>query len=134
MDSLHVLVSLSNTRNENTKYMILFHLFFLLCTTIRPKIRVFIDLFILFAHDYSIKIYGPLSFLFFCTIIRPKTSAFINLFLLFGYDHSTKIHGLFFSYSFFCARSFDQKLGSSFIYISYLYSTIRPKLGVILTL
>ena len=38
------------------KYMVLFHLIFLLCTTIRPKIRVHTDLFLLFAHDHSTKL------------------------------------------------------------------------------
>ena len=54
------------------KYMSLFYLFFILYTTIRP-IRVIIDLFILFAHDQSTKLYGPLSFI-----------------LSFVHDHSTK--------------------------------------------
>ena len=57
--------------------MVLFHLIFLLCTTIRPKIRVHTDLFLLFAHDHSTKVYGPLSFI-----------------LSFVHDHSTKIYGL----------------------------------------
>ena len=35
------------------KYMVLFHLIFLLCTTIPPKIRLLIDLFLLCAHDRS---------------------------------------------------------------------------------
>ena len=82
------------------KYMVLFHLIFLLCMTIQPKIRVLIDLFLLFAHDHSTKLYGPLSFIL----------------------------------SLFCARPFDQKLGSSLIYFFYLYTTIRPKLGVAQTL
>ena len=42
-------------------------------TTIRPEFRVPTDLFLLFAHDHSTKIYGPLSF---------------NL--SFVHDHSTK--------------------------------------------
>ena len=72
--------------------MVLFHLFFLLCTTIRPKIRVLIDLFLLFAHDHSTKMYGPLSYILpLCTIIRPKTRVLIDLFLLFVQDYSTKI-------------------------------------------
>ena len=41
--------------------MVLFHLFFLFCTTIRPKIRSLTDLYLLFAHDHSTKIYDPLS-------------------------------------------------------------------------
>ena len=52
------------------------HLFFLLRTTIRPKIMVFIDLFFLFTHDHSTKIYGPLSFI-----------------LSFANDRSTRIYG-----------------------------------------
>ena len=49
------------------KYMVLFHLFcFLLCTTIRLKIRVLIiNLFQLYAHDISTKTYDPLSFVSF---------------------------------------------------------------------
>ena len=43
--------------------MVLFQLILLLCTTIRPKIRVVIDLFLLCAHDYSTDIYIPLSFI-----------------------------------------------------------------------
>ena len=56
-------------------YMVLFHLFFLQCTTIygyfgiefinftfkgklRPKIRVLINLFFLFVHDHSTKVRG----------------------------------------------------------------------------
>ena len=40
----------------------------------------------------------------------------------------------FFHLFFLCARPFKQKLGSSLIYFFYLYTTIRPKLGVTLTL
>ena len=54
------------------KYMVFFHLIFLFCSTIRPKIRVFIDFF-LCARDHLTKIYGPLSFI-----------------LSFEHDHSTK--------------------------------------------
>ena len=75
--------------------MVLFHLLFsFLCTTIPPKIRVLIDLFLLFAHDHSTKMYGSLSyFLPLCTTIRPKVRVLINLFLLFEHDHLTKIWG-----------------------------------------
>ena len=51
-----------------------FILFFLYCTTIRPKIRVFIDIFLSFAHDHSRKIYDLLFFI--CSF--------------FVHDHSTK--------------------------------------------
>ena len=53
--------------------MVLLHLIFLLCTAIRPKIRFHIDLFLLFGHNHSIKVYGPLSFI-----------------VSFVHDHSTK--------------------------------------------
>ena len=45
------------------KYILLFHFFYPLCTTIRPKISVLIDLFLLFVRDHSTKLYGPLSFI-----------------------------------------------------------------------
>ena len=40
----------------------------------------------------------------------------------------------FFIYSFFCVQPFDRKLRSSLICLFYFYTTIRQKLGVILTL
>ena len=113
--------------------MVLFHLIFLLCTTIRPKIRVLIDLFLLCAHDHSTKIYGLLSFIFsFVYDHSTKIRVLIDLFLLFVHDHSTKLYGPPpFILSVFCARPFDQKLGSSLIYLLYLYTTIRPKVRVL---
>ena len=74
-------------------YRVLFHLFFLQCTTIRPTIKVHIDLFF-YLH----------------TTIRPNYRVLFHLF-----------------YSFFSARSFDQKLGSSLIYLFHLHTTIRQK-------
>ena len=63
--------------------MILFHLFFLLCATIRPKIRVFIDIFLLFAHDTTIRQIYMIFFVSFifslCTTIRSKIWVLINL-------------------------------------------------------
>ena len=62
--------------------------------TFRPKIRILIDLFLLFAHDNSTKIYGPLSFILsLCTTIRPKIRVLIDSFLLYVHDHSTKVRG-----------------------------------------
>ena len=56
-----------------SKYTVLFYLFFLLCATTWPKIRVLIDLFGLFAHNHLTKMYGSLSFILsLCTTIRPK--------------------------------------------------------------
>ena len=43
--------------------MAFFHLIFLLYTTIRPKIRVLIDLFLLCEQNHSTEIYGPFSFI-----------------------------------------------------------------------
>ena len=34
-----------------------------ICTTIRPELGVPTDLFLLFTHDHSTNIYGPLSFI-----------------------------------------------------------------------
>ena len=104
------------------KYMVLFHLFFLLCTTIRPRL----------AHDHSTKMYLPLSFILsFAYEHSTKIRVLIDVFLLFVPDHSTKFQGpLSFLLSLFCGRPFDQKLGSSLISLFHLYTTIRPKLRV----
>ena len=102
------------------------------CTTIRPKFRVLTDLFLLSAHDHSTKIYRPPSFILaFVYDNSTKIRVFIDLFLLFIHDHLTKLYGpLSFILSLFCAWPFDQKLGSSLIYLFYLYTTIRPKIRV----
>ena len=90
---LHSFISFVYTRPFDQNIWPTF-IFLLLCTTIRPKMKVLIDLFLLFAHDHSIKLYGPLSFiLLLCTTIRRKIRVLINLFLLFVHDHSTKIRG-----------------------------------------
>ena len=65
--------SLSFAHDHSTKIVVFFHLFFLLCTIIRPKNKVHTDLF-----------------LYMYTTIRPKIRVFINLFILFVNDHSTK--------------------------------------------
>ena len=76
------------------KYMFLFHLIFLLRTTIWPEFRVSTDLFLLCVNDHSQK-YMFLFHLFFllCTTIRRKTRFLIDLHLLFAHDHSTRIYG-----------------------------------------
>ena len=56
--SLSFILSFVHDRFIRQKYMIFFYLFSLLCTTIRPKIRVLIDLFFLFVHDHSTKVRG----------------------------------------------------------------------------
>ena len=87
------------------------------CTTIWPKFRVPTDLFLLFAHDHLTKKYRPLSFI-----------------LSFVYDNSTKIRFFIDLFLLFCAQPFDQTLGSSLIYLFYLYTTIRPKIRVPISL
>ena len=58
--------------------------------TIQQQIRVHIDLFLLFAQDFSTKIYDRLSIIIsMCTTIRPKIRVLINAF-------------------FICTRPFDQ--------------------------
>ena len=77
------------------KYMVFFHLIFLFCTTIRPKIRVVIDLFF-YVHATIRPKYMFLFHLFFLlsTTVRPKITVHIDLFLLFVHDYSAKIYGL----------------------------------------
>ena len=86
--------------------MVLFRLFFLLCTTIRPKNRALIDLFLLCAHDHSTELYGPLSFILFSV-----------------HDHSTKTWGPHWFNSLTWTRPLDQKLGLSLIYFSICKGT-----------
>ena len=94
------------------KYMVFFHLIFLFCTTIRPKIRVLIGLFfyvhatirpkyMVLLHLFfllnitigpKIKIHTDFFYLF--TTIRQKYMVLIDLFFLWARDHSTKIDGL----------------------------------------
>ena len=105
--------------------MVLFHLIFLLCTTIRPKIRVHTDLFLLFAHDHSTKVYDSLSFILSRPFDLKIRSTLIYLFICTRpFD---QIIGSSFIYYFFSAQPFDQKLGSSLIYNFHLHTTIRQK-------
>ena len=61
--------------------------------TIRPKIRVIINLFLLCVHDHSTEIYGPLSFvLSFVHDHSTRVRVLTDLFLLFAHDHLTKIY------------------------------------------
>ena len=60
------------------KYVVFLYLLFLLCTTIRRRLRVLTYLFFLYAHNHLIKICGPLPFI-----------------ISFVHDHSTKIRGSF---------------------------------------
>ena len=77
--------------------MVLFHLIFLLCTTIRPKIRVLIDSFF-YVHTYTTirpkNVWPSFIYSFFCA--RPFNqdlgSSLTDLFLLFAHDHSAKTY------------------------------------------
>ena len=132
--------------------MVFFNLIFFFCKTIRPRIRVFTDLFF-YVHATNRPTYMVFFYLFFLlnTTIRPKARVHTDLFLLFVHHHSTEIRGphLFifvmctrpfdkniwssFINSFFCARPFDQKLRSTLIYF-FMYTTIRPKVRVLINL
>ena len=61
---------------------VLFYLFFLLRTTIRPKIKVLIDLFILFLHDHSTKIRGHSNSFFFLIVSKFCSLALFMAILL----------------------------------------------------
>ena len=66
-----------------------------ICMTIRPEFRVPTDLFLLFAHDHSTKIYGPLSFNLSFVHDRSTKNYGSHWFISFTWhDHSTKIYGL----------------------------------------
>ena len=136
MDSPHVLVSLSNTRNEKTKYMVLFCLLFLLCTAIRPKVRVLIDLFRSFPHDHSSEISGPLSFilsfvhLFFLSLILSFVDQKLNSSLIYFFHLHATIRPKYlvlFHLFFLLYTTIDQKIGSSLTYFFYLHTTIPQK-------
>ena len=81
------------------KYMVLYHLFFLLYTTIWQKCMLLFHLIFLL-----------------CRTIRPKITVLTDLFLLFAHDHFDQIVWSSCTYPFFCARLFDQELGCSLIY------------------
>ena len=61
--------------------------------------------------------------------IRPKIRVRTDLFLYMYTTIRQKYMVLF--HSFFCARPFDPKLGSTLIYFSYLHMTIRQKYMVL---
>ena len=101
--------------------MVLFHLFFLLHPIIWPRVMViidlFIDLFILFAHDHLTNIYGPLSFAL--SFEKDHSTKLYGL-LSFSFssvdDHSTKNQGPHWFISFIYTRPFAQNICSYFIY------------------
>ena len=64
-----------------------------MCTTVRAKIGVLIDLFILFTHNHLTKTFGPLSFIlpFFVQDHSTKIRVLIIFLFLFAHDYSTKL-------------------------------------------
>ena len=98
--------------------MVFFHSFFILSTTIRPKSRIFIDLFILFAHNHLTKTCGHPSFIFFvCARLFDQK---LGSLLIYFFHLHTIIRPIWssFIYSSFCAQPFDQRLES-------IWSTIQ---------
>ena len=75
------------------KYMVHSHLIFILYTTIRPKIRVFIDFFLSCAHDHSTEICCFLILFLLCTTIRRRLRVLTYLFFLYAHNHLIKICG-----------------------------------------
>ena len=134
--------------------MVLFHLIFLLCMSIQPKIRVLIGLFLFFAQDHSTKIYGRFFHIFFllCMTIQPRLRVLTDFFF-FSHDHSKEMYRPLSYHSFLClqpfsrnqgphlfiyficTQPFDQIIWSSFIYSFFiLCMTIRPKIRVLINL
>ena len=93
--------------------MILFYLFFLLCTAIRPDIRVLIDLFRLFAQDHF-------SSFFVCSFFCawPFDQKLGSSLIYFVYLHTTiRLKYMFPFYLYFL-----------------LYTTVRSKIKVLISL
>ena len=86
--------------------------FFYLHTSIQPNYRVVFHLFFLQRTTIrqKIRVHIDFFFVYLHTTIQPNYRVLFHLF-----------------YSFFSARSFDQKLGSSLIYLFHLHTTIRQK-------
>ena len=105
--------------------MVFFHLFFLLCTTIWPRVRVFTYLFLWFVHDHSTEVCGPLLLILSFVYDYPtKIKVLIDLFFLFVHDNSAKLYGplpFFFSFSCvtkkskFCYCSIGRAITASFV-------------------
>ena len=98
-----------------SQVMVLFHLFYLLCRTILPKLGSSLIYFIC-TRPFDQKLGS--SLIYFICIRRLFDQKLVSSLIFFV-----------------CPRLFDQKVGSSLIFFYYyLYTTIRPKLGVTLLL
>ena len=109
------------------------HLLFLLCTISWPKINSLIDLFLLFAHDHSTKIYDHLSFILsLCTTIPLNIRVYMNLYILLVHVHSTKHLG---PHWFFCLHTTIQPNYMVLFHLFLLQCTsIWPKIRVAIDL
>ena len=99
-----------------------------LCTTIRPEFRIPTGLFLLYAHDHSTKIYGPLSFnLSFCA--RPFVQKSGSTLIYFFYLHTTirQEYMVLFYLFFLLYTTIRQKYMVFFHLFFLLCTTIRPK-------
>ena len=108
---------------------------FYLYTTIRPIIRVHIDLFS-YLHT-TIRPNYRVLFHFYFFSARPFDQKLGSSLIYIFHLHTTIRQNIWPSFShlfFLCARPFDQKLVSSLIYFFCLYMTIRPKSWVTLIL
>ena len=94
-----------------SQVMVLFHLFFLLCRTILPKLGSSLIYFIC-TRPFDQKLGS--SLIYFICIRRLFDQKLVSSLIFFV-----------------CPRLFDQKVGSLLIYF-YLYMTIRPKIRVLI--
>ena len=77
------------------------------------------------SKDAGFRVRSPLIYFFYLhTIIRPTYMSFIYSFFS-ARPFDLKL-GSSLIYFFICTRPFDQKLGSLLIYFFYLHTTIRP--------
>ena len=110
--------------------MVLFHLFFLYCTTIRPRIIVLIDLFLLSETTIRPKYMLFIHFCYLHTTIRPIYMVCFHLFFLLQTTIWLKCMALFHTF-FLCAQSFDKKIrvliNLSFLFVHEYLTKIRVR-------
>ena len=104
--------------------MVLFHLFFLLSTIIRQKIRVFIDLFLLYVHKHLTKLGGHYysliySLLTSANILHAIFMAVLPWYFVRFIHEST---GLYIPYSLFMAVA-------SLYFVRYIHGYLKSFLG-----
>ena len=71
-------------------YMVLFNLFFIYCTTIRPKLKILINSISYFTRPFDQKLVLINLFIYLYRTIWQKIRDLINLIFLSVHDHSTK--------------------------------------------